>query len=307
MLISDPRHGLKAVWGLAVVMVLVILLSFQGKDQARAQEGGLLDFYSVVPGKLQLSPAPLGDVSPWADDMKKARAAYRSGDYEKARRYLETAAAGGNVTASWYLGNMYRLGRGVEESTLKSLQYYQSVAGAFTPNEPDPNRLRIVVDAQVRVADIYREGDAGEGVEPNSKTALQLYTTAASYGHPAADYGLGLMWLEGKGIKANPAKALRWLFLAAKKRYAPAEALLGDLYWQGDVVKRDRTRALMWYILATQSARPEENPAVFDRYNRMVDEVTADQRPEAETRARLWSEKFPVPPPPQGAWPDAGS
>ncbi len=91
--------------------------------------------------------------------MKKARAAYRSGDYEKARAHFEPAAAGGNIVASWYLGNMYRLGRGVEASTTKSLEYYQDVADAFTPEDPDSDRLPIIIDALVRVADMYREGD----------------------------------------------------------------------------------------------------------------------------------------------------
>ncbi len=141
---------------------------------------------------------------------------------------------------------------------------------------------------------------SAEGVEPNFTAAFQLYATAASYGHPSAHYAQGLMLLAGKGVKANPAKALRWLMLAAKRRHAPAEARLGDLYWKGDVVKRDRTRALMWYILATQSARPGENPAIFDRYNAMASQVGDDQVLEAETRARLWSEKFPVPPPAGG-------
>ena len=105
--------------------------------------------------------------------MKKARAAYSSGDYEKARTHFEPAAASGNIIASYYLGNMYRLGRGVERiSTIKSLHYYQDVADAFTPEEPDPHRLRIMIDALVRVADIYREGDVAEGVEPNSNDGV---------------------------------------------------------------------------------------------------------------------------------------
>jgi hypothetical protein len=200
---------------------------------------------------------------------------------------------------------MYQLGRGVPASTLKSLQYYQDVAEAFTPEEPDPARLRIMIDALVRVADVYREGDSAEGIKPNSKAAFRLYNMAASYGHPSAQYGLGRMSLEGKGVKASPAKALAWLVLAAKTRYAPAEALLGDLYWEGDGVKRDRTGALMWYFLATQSAQPADNPAIFDRYNWMAGEASEDQLLEAETRARLWSEKHPLPPPPQGAWPES--
>jgi hypothetical protein len=303
MLIFDGRHIAKAVCGL-ILLLAVALLSLLGQHQARAQDAGLLDFFSLTPGKTQLKPGGIDGLAPWADDMKKAWTAYTKGDYEKARLHFETAAAGGEIVASWYLGHMYRLGRGVEASTTKSLQYYQDVAEAFTPDEPELHRRRIVVDAMVRVADILREGDAKEGVKPNSSVAFQLYTIAASYGHPAAQYGQGLMWLSGKGVKANPPKGQRWLILAAKLRYPPAEALLGDLYWKGEVVERDRIRALMWYVLATQSARPEENPEIFDRFNSMAAKASEAQLREAEERARSWSEKYPVPPPPPGAWPD---
>lgn len=296
---------MKAACGLMLLILPIVLLSLVERDQARAEEAGSLDFFSVLPGKPQLNPPEFGGLAPWADDMKKARAAYSTGDYGKARAYLEPAAASGNIIASYYLGHMYRLGRGVRISTVKSLHYYQDVAEAFTPEEPDPHRLRMMIDALVRVADIYREGDVSEGVEPNSKTAFQLYTTAASYGHPSAHYAQGLMWLSGKGVKASPAKALRWLNLAAKRRFAPAEALLGDLYWQGEAVKRDRVRSLMWYVLATQSARPEENPTIFDRYNSMAGQVSDEQLREAEKLAREWSEKYPVPPL-QAAWPEVG-
>ena len=94
---------------------------------------------------------------------------------------------------------------------------------------------------------------------------------------------------------------------AAKKRYPPAEARLGELRWEGGKgVKRDRTGALKWYILATQSARPEEHPDIFDRYNELASQADNDQLREAERRAREWAEKFPLPPPPHGAWPDGG-
>ena len=270
----------------------------------RAEDASILDFFSFAPAKPQISAPDVRPLAPWADDMKKARVAYSSGHFENARGYLEKASDEGDIVASWYLGHMYRLGRGVPADTGKAFHYYSMVAERFTPDEPDPRRLRITIDALVRVADIYRTGDASAAIERNAETAFRLYTTAASYGHPAAHFAQGLMALKGQGVKANPDKALKWLFLAAKKRYPPAEALLGDLYWQGDVVKRDRTRALMWYVLATQSAKREEYPEIFDRLSGLSGEAAEDQRLEAETRAKQWAEKYPLPPPPLAAWPE---
>jgi TPR repeat protein len=306
MLIFEDRSGVQAVCGSALLILLIALATMAGRDQARAEGSSLLDFFSLGQAEPALNSSPLGGLVPWADDMKKAREAYARGAFEEARGYLEPAAQNGDITASLYLGHMYRLGRGVEASTLKSLQYYQNVAEAFTPLETDRNRLRMMIHAMVQVADIYRLGDPDEGVKSNSAVAFQLYATASSYGDPSAQYAQGLMWLEGDGVKASPVKAVRWLVHAAKKRHPAAQALLGDLYWKGkgEVLKRDRIQALTWYKLAVQSARPEEHPKIFDDHDSMDAQVTPEQRAEAEKRALAWDKAYPVPPPPHGAWPE---
>jgi TPR repeat protein len=291
---------------LAAGAAIAVLLWLTIPPNSLAEEG-VNNFFSIVPAAPQLSQPKLKSLAPWAENMKKARLAYSKGNFENARIHLERASAEGNIVATWYLGHMYRLGRGVNADTAKAFHYYSIVAETFKPDEPDPRRLRITIDALVRVADIYRVGDKDASIAPDAKAAFRLYSTAASYGHPAAHYAQGLMALKGQGVKAAPEKALRWLFLAAKKRYAPAEALLGELYWSGEIVRQDRTRALMWYVLATQSARPEENPEIFDRYNHFAGELAQEQRLEADNRARLWAEKYPLPPPPLGAWPDPQS
>ena len=81
---------------------------------------------------------------------------------------------------------------------------------------------------------------------------------------------------------------------AARKRYAPAEAYLGELYWEGRLVRGDRTRAVMWYILAKKSARPEDNPEIYDRSLQLEANVGQDQLIEAEARARIWDGQYPV-------------
>lgn len=286
---------------------LAALIWLSLPPNSRAEEDSLFNFFSFAPAAPKLTAPQLKSLAPWAEDMKKARLAYSSGNFESARGFLEKASNEGNIVASWYLGHIYRLGRGVPSDKGKAFHYYSIVAESFTPDEPDPRRLRITIDALVRVADIYRTGDKDASIAPDARTAYRLYNTAASYGHPAAHFAQGLMTLQGQGVKANPEKALKWMLLAAKKRYAPAEALLGELYWKGTIVKRDPTRALMWYVLATQSARPEDHPEIFDRYNELSGEASEQLRLEADNRARLWSEKYPLPPPPLGAWPEPQS
>ena len=59
-------------------------------------------------------------------------------------------------------------------------------------------------------------------------------------------------------------------------------------------MRDDRTRAVMWYMLARQSARPEENPDIFDRALQLEANVGEDERIEAEARAKVWDGQYPV-------------
>ncbi|MBM3521054.1 MAG: sel1 repeat family protein, partial [Alphaproteobacteria bacterium] len=195
----------------------------------------------------------------------------------------------------WYLGHMFRTGRGVPRDDAMAFTYYSRVADHYDPDEPDQNRLRVTVDAMIRVADYQRTGVASAGIEANpgaaARTFLRLATT---YGHPSAQYALGIMNIKGQGIKKNPQQGLKWLIAAARKRHPQSEAYLGELYWSGNLVRKDRTRAVMWYILARQSARQEESPEIYDRTIALMAQVTDDERLEAEARARVWDEQYPA-------------
>ena len=191
------------------------------------------------------------DIPFWTDDLKKAKKAYNNGNFDRAIKFFRRASEDGNIVADWYLGHIYRTGRGVPRDDATAFSYYSRVAESYDPDERDQNRLRIMVDAQLRVADYYRVGIADAGIKANYKVAASSYLKIAStYGHPGAQYSLGLMNIRGQGVKKNPQQGLKWLIAAARKRHALSEAYLGDLYWDGKLVQKDRTRALMWYILA---------------------------------------------------------
>jgi uncharacterized protein len=233
------------------------------------------------------------DLKFWQEDSKKGRNAYRDGDYARAYKYFRRASEEGDIVADWYLGHMYRLGRGVERSDAKAFSYYGRVADSYNADEQSQKKLRIMVDGLVRVADYYRLGGAEAGIPQDFARAIRIYKLASTHGHPAAEYGLGIMRLRGQGMKAKPEQGLTWLSKAARKRYAPAQAYLGNLYWKGDNVVEDRTRALMWYILAQETARPDENPEIIDRLDVLLASSSEEERIEAEARAKVWSEKNP--------------
>lgn len=258
------------------------------------QAGPLSEFYSYLPAAPDIS-LPEISIPFWTDDLKKAKRAYKNGNYERAVKLFRQESEDGNIVADWYLGNMYREGRGVPRDDASAFTYYSRVADHYDPDESDNTRLRIIVDSMVRIADYQRTGAVNAGIEANPAAAARTYLKiATAYGHPAAHYSLGVMCIRGEGVKKNPQQGLKWLMSAARKRYAPAEAFLGELYWAGKIVSPDRTRALMWYLLARQSARAEENPEIFDRALQLEANVGEDERIEAEARARVWDTQYPV-------------
>ncbi len=263
--------------------------------RAHAEEAGFAEeFFSYLPAAPDLKIPDIAIEGFWTGDLKKAKRAYRSGDYGRARKYFEKASDEGNIVADWYLGHMSRLGRGGLRDDAAAFSYYSRVADAFSDDETDAKRLRITVDALVQVADYYRAGNTAAGIQQDFPRAMRIYKLTATYGHPAAQYALGLMHLRGQGIEPSPKQGLKWLFTSARKRYAPAEAELGELYWTGNFVRSDRTRALMWYILAKETAKPEENPVIFDRLDDMLAEASDGERLEAEARATVWADQYPA-------------
>ena len=264
-------------------------------QRAQADEHGLMaGFYSYLPATPELS-LPEFSIPFWTDDLKKAKKAYKSGNYDRALRLFRRASDDGNIVADWYLGHMHRMGRGGERDDAVAYSYYSRVAENYDPDEKDQDRLRITVDAMVRIADYRRTGVASAGIAQNPANAAQSYLKiATTYGHPAAQYALGVMSLSGQGLRKNPQQGLKWLIAAARKRHPLAEAHLGELYLEGKLVRQDGTRALMWYILATKSARKSEYPEIFDRHDELEGLASMEERLEAEARARDWDDQYPA-------------
>lgn len=290
------RASLNGVSAPGAVLALFagLFLVVQHVSPARAEDTGVMtDFYSYLPAVPDIKMPELS-IPFWTDDLKKAKKAYKKGDYGRALKSFRRASEDGNIVADWYLGHMYRTGRGVPREDATAYSYYSRVADLYDADEPDQNRLRITVDAMVRIADYQRVGVASAGIARNPAAAARTYLKIATiYGHPAAQFALGVMSIKGQGIKRNPQQGLKWLIASARKRHASSEAYLGELYLEGKLVRPDRTRAVMWYILARQSARPEENPEIFNRAAQLEGKISADERLEAEARARVWNEQYP--------------
>jgi uncharacterized protein len=289
---AKPKAALRFI-----LMALIIMVAGFNTAKAQADDNDPVGgFFSMLrPPKIQL---PEINIVPfWSNDLKRARGAYLDGDYQQAAEYFRRASDDGNMVADWYLGNMYRLGQGVPLDQATAYSYYSRVAENFDPEEADPTRLKVAVDAQLRVADYLRSGIRGARLAANPQNAARTYLRiATSYGHPRALYNLGTMSIEGEGMARNPSQGLKWLNAAVRKHSPDAAAYLAELYNKGQVVKQDETRALMWYIVASQSANKSENPVVFSRLQQLRLAATEETRIEAEARARVWSEQNPLRP-----------
>jgi TPR repeat protein len=276
----------------ACACVLLLVMPATSALAADDEEGAGFFQYFPAPPKLEL---PDIKIPFWTDELKRGRKAYNKGDYSKAFKFFRRASEDGSPVADWYLANMFRLGLGVKRDHAIAHSYYERVANAYEQEELSGRRLRIAVDSQLHLANYLRLGLPDAGIKANPSLAARHYLRIAStYGHPGAQYALGVMNVRGEGLKRNEQQGLKWLTAAAKKRHPDAQAFLGDLYWSGKVVKKSETRALMWYVLARETAHPEEHAQIIARYNELYLGVDEEIRLEAEARARVWAEQYPA-------------
>ena len=269
---------------------LLLLDAPQSRAEVGESNPGFFHYFPPPP-KIKL---PTINIPFFTDDVKRARRAYNDGNYSKALKYFRRASEDGNTVADWFLANMYRRGLGTPIDHPVAFSYYTRVTESFDPEDPDPKRLRVMVDSQLYLATYQRTGIPAAGINADPAGAARNYLRIAStYGHPGAQFALGVMNITGDGMKKNEPQGLKWLTAAARKRLPEAQAYLGDLYWTGRAVKKSETRALMWYTLAQQTATPEEHGKIIARYHEMLILVDGETRLEAEARDRIWAEQYP--------------
>ena len=66
-------------------------------------------------------------------DFEKTYEAYQKGDYESALNGFFELASENHMKAQFYLGAMYREGKGVKQDYSKSLEWYQKAAEHGAP------------------------------------------------------------------------------------------------------------------------------------------------------------------------------
>ena len=70
---------------------------------------------------------------------------------------------------------------------------------------------------------------------------------AAEQGDAAAQYNLGLRYLDGRGVAKDGMEAARWLRKAAEQGNSNGQSELGYMYESGKGVANDEVEAARWY------------------------------------------------------------
>lgn len=127
--------------------------------------------------------------------------AYEKGNYQKARIEWLPYAALGNTNALYNLGQLHRMGRGVETDYFKAKAYYMRAAEKGH------------VGAQRNLGTLYYFGRIGE---PDFDQAIIWLKKAAISGDARSQFMIGTMNFNGNGGKKNNIRAYAWLMLAAR-------------------------------------------------------------------------------------------
>jgi TPR repeat protein len=112
----------------------------------------------------------------------------------------------------------------------------------------DPALLGILGSVERAFLDGVRAYEKGDHTR-----ATKLWREPAEYGHPLAQFNLGVAYATGQGIDANIAHAARWWQAAAYQGHTEAQYNLGLLYSRGQGVEKSISKARMWWYMAAMS------------------------------------------------------
>lgn len=160
-------------------------------------------------------------------------------DFVKAADLYRQAAAAGDAFASFQLGYMHEIGRGVPQDYTLARHYYEEAVA------------RGLTDARVRLAICHLEGWGG----PQDRAAfISELEVAASAGNIEAQKILGSAYSIGIGTARDLQRATHWLTAAARKDDAFAQLATGVLSEQARhrTVELNRETARTWYQLSAE-------------------------------------------------------
>ena len=213
----------------------------------------------------------------YLEDEKAGIEYYKKGVYEKALTSLEKANSLGSADAAYYLGEMFRQGRGVEKNYSVACRYYQKSAEAdnkkaylnagmcHIPDKKDENGFKEAFKWFKRAAEEINETDLGETERKDffvkfgimyfaGLGTLQDFSEAAKWFEKAAELGdaysqgaLAMLNYAGNGVLTDKKKARYWAEKAAAQGDDTGEFVLGMLNHYSLPPEQNIQEAVKWY------------------------------------------------------------
>lgn len=119
-------------------------------------------------------------------------------------------------------------------------------------------------------------------------TALKEWQPLAQSGDAAAQFNLGLMYLDGTGVPQSVTHSVEWFRRSADQGYAKAQYNLGAMYAVGRGVRRDYISAHMWLNLCAATG----DPKCIAQRDLVATKLKARDLAAAQRRAAEWK---PIP------------
>ncbi len=216
-----------------------------------------------------------------AATVEEGLAALNAQNYGEAIKILRPLADGGDPQAQYFVGTMYRDGKGLPQDQKVSCEWFEKSAEQGPPPAMHMTGLcyrlglpgavdnakaafwlkkaveRGYVPSMCVLGDLYA---TGSGVEKSPERTFELCQQSAKAGDPGAQYKLGLLYMSGFGTEQNPTQAANWVGTAAITGDAAAQLTLGEFYWNGFGLEQDRNKA---YVLFKASGDQGFGPALL--------------------------------------------
>jgi TPR repeat protein len=221
--------------------------------------------------------AELSNTYPVEGLFWRAMDAYNRQEFSQAAENFLLAANAGDPEAQFYIGVLYRTGRGVEPDLAASALWMERSA------KQGYHR------AQTDLATMYVFGD---GVRRDYSKALRLFRMAADQKNGYAAFNLAGMYLEGKGIQKDEKTSAQWFFRAAEFGNIDAMVSLGRMYVDGNGVPRDLVRGYAWFDLASKSPSKSQfgnNPVAMR--DAIAAKLSEEELRQAKNQANKWPPK----------------
>ena len=203
-------------------------------------------------------------------------AAYEREHYEVALYDFEKRAmkGDGDRLAEFYLGYMYKHGKGVAQDLEKAVEWYQKAAEwGYVPAINDYAVATLEQSARfeeefARITksfvrddeDVLRRENEVEVLRKNVRErTVRFLQLLAEYGNPTTQFNLGIMCIyDYDGLPEDLKKPEEWFQKAANQGHVPAQYYLARTYEEGlGGVTPDLEKAVEWYTKAAKGDEPD--------------------------------------------------